>query len=101
MVESSDSGGWSPWSARQRSMTSKLDQDMSKFLSPRMRFRVRRRDPKLDGWKVKTEGSEVTLPRDVGGGEQVVITLNVDHIVNSVHPDDGSEEVTMTYGCVI
>ena len=29
----------------QRSMTSKVDQDLSKFLSPRMRFRVIRRDP--------------------------------------------------------
>merc|ERR1719323_1537198 len=40
----------------------------------------------------KTDGSEVTLTRDVGGGEQVMITLNVNHTVDSAQPDDGTEE---------
>ena len=31
--------------------------------------------PKHDGWKEKREESEVTLTRDVEGGEKVVITL--------------------------
>ena len=49
---------------------------------------------------MKTEGSEVSRTRDVGGGEQVVITLNVNHTVDSAQPDDGSEEVTLTSDCV-
>ena len=36
----------------------------------------------LDGWKIKTEGSEVTLTKDVGG-VQMVISLNVNYIVDS------------------
>ena len=82
-------------SMAQRSMSSKVDQDLSKFLSEEIQSEKKRSRPlpKLDGWKVKTEGSEVTLTKDVGGGEQVVITLNVNHTVDSVQPDDGSEEV--------
>jgi len=74
--------------------SSKVDQDLSKFLSEEIQSEKKRSRPlpKLDGWKVKTEGSEVTLTKDVGGGEQVVITLNVNHTVDSVTPDDGSEE---------
>ena len=36
----------------------------------------------LDSWKIKTEGSKVTLTKDVGG-VQMVISLNVNHIVDS------------------
>ena len=43
--------------------------------------------PKLDEWNVKREEDEVTLTRDVGGGEKVVLTLyinnNVDREVSS------------------
>jgi complement component 1 Q subcomponent-binding protein len=47
--------------------------------------------PKLTGWTVKTEGSEVTLTKTVQG-EKVMITLNVNHTVDSAVPDDGTEE---------
>jgi len=77
-----------------RSMATKGDQELTKFLAQEIQTEKKnsRALPKLDGWQVKTEGSEVTLTRDVGGGEQVVITLNVNHTVDSVQPDDGSEE---------
>ena len=37
--------------------------------------------PKHDGWKVKRKESEVTLTRDVEGGEKVVITLYINKSV--------------------
>ena len=78
-----------------RSMGTQSDQKLSEFLRDEIQTEKKnsRALPKLDGWKVKTEGSEVTLTKDVGSGEQVVITLNVNHTVDSVQPDDGTEEV--------
>jgi len=75
-------------------MATKGDQEVAKFLSEEIQNEKKnaRALPKLDGWKVKTEGSEITLTKDVSGGEQVMITLNVNHTVDSAQPDDGSEE---------
>jgi len=47
--------------------------------------------PKLSGWDVKTDGSEVTLTKK-SGSEEVMITLNVNHTVDSAAPDDGTGE---------
>jgi len=38
------------------------------------------------------EGAEVTLTKSVGGGEKVIISLNVNHTVDSAQPDDGTGE---------
>ena len=78
-----------------RLMATKSDQDLGKFLVEEMATEKKnqRSLPKLEGWKVKTDGSEITLTRDVAGGEQVMVTLNVNHTVDSAQPDDGSEEV--------
>ena len=78
-----------------RSMGTKSDGELSKFLQEEIQTEKKnqRSSVKLDGWSVKTDGSEVTLTRDVGGGEQVMITLNVNHTVDSAQPDDGTEEV--------
>ena len=80
-----------------RMMATKSDQELGKFLVEEVSTEKKnhRSLPKLDGWNVKTEGSEVTLTRDVAGGEQVMITLNVNHTVDSAQPDDGSEEVNI------
>merc|ERR1719323_1511771 len=77
-----------------RSMGTKSDGELSKFLQEEIQTEKKnqRSSVKLDGWSVKTDGSEVTLTRDVGGGEQVMITLNVNHTVDSAQPDDGTEE---------
>ena len=76
-------------------MGTKSDGELSKFLQEEIQTEKKnqRSSVKLDGWSVKTDGSEVTLTRDVGGGEQVMITLNVNHTVDSAQPDDGTEEV--------
>ena len=78
-----------------RLMATKSDQDLGKFLVEEMATEKKnqRSLPKLEGWKVKTDGSEISLTKDIAGGEQVMITLNVNHTVDSAQPDDGSEEV--------
>ena len=79
-----------------RGMATQGDGELSKFLVEEIATEKKnqRALPKLDGWKVKTDGSEVTLTKDVAGGEQVMITLNVNHTVDSAQPDDGTEEVS-------
>jgi len=77
-----------------RSMASQGDQEVSKFLIDEILTEKKnaRALPKLDGWTVKTDGAEVTLTKEVAGGEKVMITLNVNHTVDSAEPDDGTEE---------
>merc|ERR1719273_1934603 len=77
-----------------RLMATKSDQDLGNFLVEEMATEKKnqRSLPKLEGWKVKTDGSEISLTKDIAGGEQVLITLNVNHTVDSAQPDDGSEE---------
>ena len=38
---------------------------------------------------------EMTPSQDIAGGEKVMVTLNVNHTVDSAQPDDGSEEVSV------
>ena len=78
-----------------RFMATKSDQDLGKFLVEEIgtEKKNQRSMPKLEGWKVKTDGSEISLTKDIAGGEQVLVTLNVNHTVDSAQPDDGSEEV--------
>ena len=76
-------------------MATKSDHDLGKFLVEEISTEKKNQRglPKLEGWKVKTDGSEITLTKDIAGGEQVMVTLNVNHTVDSAQPDDGSEEV--------
>ena len=85
-----------------RSMATQGDSELSKFLVEEIQTEKKnqRALPKLDGWKVKTEGSEVTLTKEGAGGEQVMITLNVNHTVDSAQPDDGTEEVSSIFSLV-
>merc|ERR1712115_657632 len=77
-----------------RSMATQGDQEVSKFLLEEIQTEKRnsRALPKLDGWSVAADGAEITLTKDVAGGEKVMVTLNVNHTVDSAEPDDGSEE---------
>jgi len=43
------------------------------------------------GFAVETEGAEVTFTKKVGD-EKVVISMNVNHTVDSAEPDDGAQE---------
>ena len=77
------------------------DQELGKFLLEEISTEKKnqRSLPKLDGWKVESDGAEITLTKDTAGGEKVMVTLNVNHTVDSAQPDDGSEEVRETNCC--
>jgi len=45
----------------------------------------------MEGFEVQTEGAEITLTKKLAG-EKVVISLNVNHTVDSAEPDDGTGE---------
>jgi len=83
-----------PRLALHRSMATQGDQEVGKFLVEEIATEKKnaRALPKLDGWSVALDGAEVTLTKDVAGGEKVMVTLNVNHTVDSAEPDDGSEE---------
>jgi len=89
-------------------MATQGDQDLAKFLKDEIATEKQnsRSLPKLSGWEVKTDGSEVTLTKK-SGSEEVMITFNV--IITSSDPDffvsvsevtltkkSGSEEVMIT-----
>lgn len=76
-----------------RGMAMKADQELATFLKDEIATEKQnsRALPKLAGWEVKTDGSEVTLTKTVEG-EKVMITFNVNHTVDSAEPDDGSGE---------
>jgi len=76
-----------------RTMASKGDLEVAAFLKDEIATEAQnsRGLPRLQGWEVKPDGAEVTLTKTTGG-EKVMITLNVNHTVDSAQPDDGSEE---------
>jgi len=77
-----------------RSFATKGDAEIVKFLSEEIATERKNQKtlPTLSGWEVKTEGAEVTMTRPGPGGEKVVVTLNVNHTVDSAEPDDGQGE---------
>jgi len=76
-----------------RGMALKGDEELATFLKDEIATEKNNSQPfpKLTGWTIKADGSEVTLTKTVQG-EQIMITLNVNHTVDSAVPDDGSEE---------
>jgi len=76
-----------------RTMATKGDGEMAKFLQEEIATEKKnsRSGPKLEGWNVSADGAEVKLTKELAG-EKVMITLNVNHTVDSAEPDDGSEE---------
>jgi len=82
-----------PMMTKSRGMATQGDQELVKFLAEEIASEKKnaRAAPKLDGWKISPDGAEVTLTKELVG-EKVMITLNVNHTVDSAEPDDGSEE---------
>jgi len=80
-------------SIQARGMAMKCDEELSSFLKEEIATEKQnsRSLPALKGWEAKNDGSEVTLTK-AGQGEKVVITLNVNHTVDSAEPDDGTGE---------
>ena len=79
---------------RSHDVSSAGDEELSSFLKEEIATEKQnsRSLPALKGWEAKNDGSEVTLTK-AGQGEKVVITLNVNHTVDSAEPDDGTGEV--------
>eukprot|EP00088_Acartia_fossae_P058875 TRINITY_DN6938_c0_g1_i1.p1 TRINITY_DN6938_c0_g1~~TRINITY_DN6938_c0_g1_i1.p1 ORF type:complete len:242 (+),score=71.51 TRINITY_DN6938_c0_g1_i1:34-759(+) len=76
-----------------RNFATKGDAEIVKFLSEEIATEKSSQKalPKLDGWEAKLEGAEVTLTK-AAGGEKVIVSLNVNHTVDSAEPDDGTGE---------
>jgi hypothetical protein len=75
-------------------MATSVDGELADFLKQEIATEKQnsRALPKLAGWEVKAAGSEVTLTKSAGQ-DKVMITLNVNHTVDSAVPDDGEGEV--------
>lgn len=82
-----------PMLTNARTMATKGDGEIAKFLQDEIATEKQNQKiaVKLEGFEVKTEGAEVTLTKALAG-EKVVISLNVNHTVDSAEPDDGTGE---------
>jgi len=76
--------------------SSKNDADMAEFLKDEITAEQNNLKklvvPGQGAFQVKQEGAELTFTKTSGGGEKVVVSLNVNHTVDSAEPDDGSQE---------
>lgn len=73
---------------------SKNDGDIADFLKEEIvaeRGNLKKLSMPGQGFQVKQEGAELTFTK-TQGDEKIVISLNVNHTVDSAEPDDGSQE---------
>merc|ERR1719348_307058 len=77
-----------------RTFATKGDSEIVKFLSEEIASEKQNQKalPRLDGWEAKIEGAEVTLTKNSSAGEKIIVSLNVNHTVDSAEPDDGTGE---------
>jgi len=76
-----------------RTFATQGDSEILKFLSEEIATEKQNQKtlPRLDGWEAKIEGAEVTLTKN-SAGEKIIVSLNVNHTVDSAVPDDGTGE---------
>jgi len=77
-----------------RGFASKNDDDIASFLNDEIaaeKGNLKRAEIPKGNFEVKTDGAEVTFTK-TSGNEKVVVSMNVNHTVDSAEPDDGSEE---------
>jgi len=76
-----------------RNMSSNSDGEIAEFLMEEIQAEKsnQRRLTDIKGFEVKQEGAELTLTKKFGN-EKVIVSLNVNHTVDSSEPDDGSQE---------
>lgn len=81
-------------SMNSRTFATQGDADIAKFLSQEISTEKSNQKPlpRLEGWTASMEGSEVTLTKSGAGGEKLIVSLNVNHTVDSAEPDDGQGE---------
>jgi len=73
--------------------SSKADSDLVEFLTEEISAEKSNHKAfvEIPGFVSKKEGAELTFTKN-HGNEKIVVTLNVNHTVDSAEPDDGSEE---------
>jgi len=93
LVQAATSMRKSPLYISARSMATKGDADIVKFLHDEIATEKQNQKKAiaLEGFDIKTDGGEVVLTKSVGG-EKVVVSANVNHSVDSAEPDDGTGE---------
>jgi len=76
-----------------RSMSSKADSDLVEFLSEEIASeKSNQKVPKtIPGFEISKNEAELTFTKK-HGNEKIVVTLNVNHTVDSSEPDDGADE---------
>merc|ERR1719251_76955 len=76
-----------------RTLASRADSELVEFLSEEIAAEKGNQKPvvEIPGFVSKKEGAELTFTKS-HGNEKIVVTLNVNHTVDSSEPDDGSEE---------
>jgi len=81
-------------SMNSRTFATQGDADIAKFLSQEISTEKSNQKPlpRLEGWTASMEGSEVRLTKSGAGGEKLIVSLNVNHTVDSAEPDDGQGE---------
>lgn len=75
-----------------RTFATKGDAEIVKFLAEEIATEKSNAKPlpQLEGWTSKLEGAEVLLTKAGAGGEKIIVSLNVNHTVDSAEPDDGT-----------
>lgn len=85
-----------PISVSHSKMGTKNDADVAEFLKDEISAEQSNLKklvvPGGGSFAVKQEGAELTLTKTGSDGEKVVVSLNVNHTVDSAEPDDGSQE---------
>merc|ERR1712168_953364 len=73
--------------------SSRADSELVEFLTEEIAAEKSNQKPvvEIPGFVSKKEGAELTFTKN-HGNEKIVVTLNVNHTVDSAEPDDGSEE---------
>merc|ERR1711894_328978 len=76
-----------------RTLASRADSELVEFLSEEIAAETSNKKAvtEIPGFVSKKEGAEVTFTKS-SGKEKIVISMNVNHTVDSAEPDDGSEE---------
>jgi len=76
-----------------RSLSSRADSELVEFLSEEIAAEKSNQKlaTEIPGFTSKKEGAELTFTKKFAE-EKIVVTLNVNHTVDSAQPDDGSEE---------
>jgi len=76
-----------------RTLASRADSELVEFLSEEIAAETSNQKAvtEIPGFVSKKEGAELTFTK-THGKEKIVVTLNVNHTVDSSEPDDGTEE---------